>query len=51
MVRQSISPRIERFVHVLEKVGFESAPFAWHVSGLPIDIEEFTKLISKETTQ
>lgn len=48
MARPSVSPRIERFNHLLEVVGFESAPFAWHVSGLPIDIEEFAKIISKE---
>jgi hypothetical protein len=49
MAGSTVNPRIERFTHLLGAVGFENAPFAWHVSGLPIDIEEFTSLISKES--
>jgi hypothetical protein len=51
MARPSVSPRIERFNHLLEVVGFEGAPFAWHISGMPIDIEEFAKLLSKEPSE
>lgn len=48
MVRSNLSPRLERFNHLLEAVGFENAPFAWHVSKLPIDVQEFTSLLTKE---
>lgn len=48
MVRSNLSPRIQRFNHLLQVVGFDNAPFAWHVSKLPIDIEEFASLINKE---
>jgi hypothetical protein len=51
MAQQPISPRIEKFTHLLETVGFENAPFAWHVSGMPIDVEEFTDLIAKEESE
>jgi hypothetical protein len=50
MAQRSISPRVERFTYLLETVGFENAPFAWHVSGMSIDIEDFANLIAKEKT-
>jgi len=51
MAKQPISPRIEKFTYLLETVGFENAPFAWHVSGMPIDVEEFADLIAKEKSE
>lgn len=48
MAERSVSPRVERFTYLLAKVGFENAPFAWHISSMPIDIIDFTDLISKE---
>ena len=51
MAKQPLSPRIEKFTYLLETVGFENAPFAWHVSGLPIDVMEFAELISKEESE
>jgi hypothetical protein len=51
MAKQPISPRIEKFTYLLETVGFENAPFAWHVSGMPIDVEEFADLIAKEESE
>lgn len=35
--------RIENFTKYLDVVGFEQAPFAWHMSGL--DIEDHDELI------
>ena len=51
MAKQPISPRIEKFTYLLETVGFENAPFAWHVSGMPIDVIEFSDLIGKEESE
>jgi hypothetical protein len=48
MAERSVSPRIQRFTYLLNTVGFENAPFAWHVSGMPIDVEDFASLITKE---
>jgi hypothetical protein len=51
MAERSVSPRVERFTYLLETVGFENAPFAWHVSGMQIDVEDFADLIAKEKTE
>jgi hypothetical protein len=50
MAERLVSPRVERFTYLLETVGFENAPFAWHVSGMQIDVEDFVDLIAKEKT-
>lgn len=51
MAQLPVSPRIEKFTHLLGTVGFENAPFAWHVSGFEIDVVEFAELISKEESE
>lgn len=35
--------RIQRFSDFLEVVGFDNAPFAWHLSG--IDIEDHMSIV------
>ena len=51
MAERSVSPRVERFTYLLETVGFENAPFAWHVAGMQSDVEDFADLIAKEKTE
>lgn len=36
MVEDTVS-RIQRFSDFLDVVGFDNAPFAWHLSGINID--------------